>query len=86
MQLFNQITLVCDWWFNVDCGQAKAFADYSNGRLYQGQEVHLLDDQDVFQNTGAALVEAPRNAKRSHKRKMQKMAENREHTEFQGEV
>ncbi|OQV17725.1 hypothetical protein BV898_08182 [Hypsibius exemplaris] len=46
MSLFNQITLVCDWWFNVDCSQSKSLADYSNGRLYQGKDVVLLDNQD----------------------------------------
>ncbi|OQV26198.1 hypothetical protein BV898_00317 [Hypsibius exemplaris] len=41
--LFNQITLVCDWFFNVDCSQSGQFADYSNRRLYQGKDVVLLD-------------------------------------------
>ncbi|OQV14085.1 hypothetical protein BV898_11754 [Hypsibius exemplaris] len=43
--VFNQITLVCDWFFNVDCSQAAQFADYSNSRLYQGKDVVLLDNQ-----------------------------------------
>ncbi|OWA50688.1 hypothetical protein BV898_15197 [Hypsibius exemplaris] len=41
--LFNQITLVCDWFFNVDCSQSSQFADYSNSRLYQGKDVVFLD-------------------------------------------
>jgi len=45
MTLFNQITLICDWWYNVDCSQDKSFADYSNSRLYQDGLV-LLDNQD----------------------------------------
>ena len=47
-QLFNQITLTCDWWFNVDCSQAKQFYDYSNTRLYAGEDVTLLDNQNVY--------------------------------------
>jgi hypothetical protein len=58
MTLYNQITLVCDWWFNVDCSQAKSFQDYSNSRLYQGADVPLLDNQDVASATGAVAVVA----------------------------
>jgi len=47
MTLFNQITLVCDWWFNIDCSQAKQFYDYSNSRLYQ-EGVVLLDDEPDY--------------------------------------
>ncbi|XP_055340681.1 uncharacterized protein LOC129589825 [Paramacrobiotus metropolitanus] len=55
MTLFNQITLVCDWWFNIDCAQAKQFYDYSNSRLYQ-EGVALLDDEPDYTMaiTGAA--------------------------------
>ncbi|GAU88079.1 hypothetical protein RvY_00840 [Ramazzottius varieornatus] len=48
MTLFNQITLVCDWFYNVDCSQARQFYDYSNSRLYQ-EGVALLDDQNDFE-------------------------------------
>ncbi|XP_055340658.1 uncharacterized protein LOC129589805 [Paramacrobiotus metropolitanus] len=59
MTLFNQITLVCDWWFNIDCTQAKNFYDYSNSRLYQ-EGVVLLDDEPEYTMaiTGAA-AQAP---------------------------
>lgn len=67
LQLFNQITLVCDWFWNVDCGQSKNFVDYSNSRLYQGPDVHLLDDQDVFASSGA--VQVVNNAPRTRKNK-----------------
>jgi hypothetical protein len=40
--LFNQITLICDWFFNVDCAQATKYYDYSNSRLYKPDQV-LLD-------------------------------------------
>ncbi|XP_055355182.1 uncharacterized protein LOC129600664 [Paramacrobiotus metropolitanus] len=53
MSVFNQITLVCNWWFDVDCSKAASFYDYSNSRLYQGADVPLLDDV-VRKMTGAA--------------------------------
>ncbi|OQV13993.1 hypothetical protein BV898_11765 [Hypsibius exemplaris] len=56
MTVFNQITLVCDWWYNVDCSQAKQFYDYSNTRLYQGVDVVLLDNQDVY-NGGEGVAD-----------------------------
>lgn len=40
--IFNQITLTCDWFYNVDCGRATRFYDYSNPRLYHENWV-LLD-------------------------------------------
>ncbi|XP_055344090.1 uncharacterized protein LOC129592143 [Paramacrobiotus metropolitanus] len=57
MTLFNQITLICDWWFNVDCSQAKQFYDYSNSRLYQ-EGVVLLDDQPDYVMTVTGAVQA----------------------------
>ncbi|XP_055343633.1 uncharacterized protein LOC129591830 [Paramacrobiotus metropolitanus] len=41
--VFNQITLVCDWFFNVNCPVANGFFDYSNPRIYR-QDLHLFDD------------------------------------------
>ncbi|OQV17708.1 hypothetical protein BV898_08165 [Hypsibius exemplaris] len=41
---FNQITLICDYWYNVDCGQSAQFVDYSNSRLYAGEKSIFLDD------------------------------------------
>jgi len=32
--VFNQITLVCDSWFNVDCGRSIEFENFANSRLY----------------------------------------------------
>lgn len=59
-QLFNQITLVCDWWYNVDCKHAKEFYDYSNKRLYTGSDSVFLDDENdyVFGATGAVQSSA----------------------------
>ncbi|OQV23186.1 hypothetical protein BV898_02919 [Hypsibius exemplaris] len=41
--LFNQITLVCDWWYNVNCPNSVAWVDYSNPRIYR-QDLRLFDD------------------------------------------
>lgn len=54
MTLFNQITLTCVWWYDVDCNQAKNFYDYSNSRLYAGDDVRFLDDQMDY--AGAATA------------------------------
>jgi hypothetical protein len=65
-QLFNQITLVCDWWYNVDCSQAESFYDYSNSRLYISKDVHLLDDQDeIMEAIGAVAKPASSSASSS---------------------
>ncbi|XP_055340551.1 uncharacterized protein LOC129589727 [Paramacrobiotus metropolitanus] len=55
MTLFNQITLICDWFFNVDCTKVRQFYDYSNSRLYQ-ENSPLLDDEPEYVQvaTGAA--------------------------------
>ncbi|OQV17695.1 hypothetical protein BV898_08153 [Hypsibius exemplaris] len=45
LTLFNQITLICDYFYNVDCAQSAQFADYSNGRLYAGEKSIFLDDR-----------------------------------------
>ncbi|XP_055343800.1 mucin-2-like [Paramacrobiotus metropolitanus] len=58
MTVFNQITLTCDWFFNVDCSKAQNFYDYSNSRLYHDEWV-LLDDSQVTQQLGA-VAEPPR--------------------------
>ena len=50
-QLYNQITLVCDWFFNVDCSKSAQFENYSNSRL-DDATAKLLDD-DL---TGVAAV------------------------------
>ncbi|GAU92859.1 hypothetical protein RvY_04885 [Ramazzottius varieornatus] len=42
--LFNQITLVCDWWYNVpSCDQAKNYYNYANSRLYLQNGAKLFD-------------------------------------------
>ncbi|XP_055342459.1 uncharacterized protein LOC129591006 [Paramacrobiotus metropolitanus] len=72
MTVFNQISLVCDWWFNVDCRQSIHFYDYSNSRLYRGQDVVLLDNQDIIEI--AQMVEddldMPRKTTKAPQRRM----------------
>ncbi|XP_055341023.1 mucin-19-like isoform X2 [Paramacrobiotus metropolitanus] len=42
--LFNQITLVCDWWYNVNCDKSISYYSYSNPRLYQEHVLFLYDN------------------------------------------
>jgi len=59
MTMFNQITLVCDWWYNIDCSKAKSFYDYSNSRLYQNAMPFLDDENDyVMAVTGAVAAQS----------------------------
>ncbi|OWA53162.1 hypothetical protein BV898_17596 [Hypsibius exemplaris] len=37
--VFNQVTLVCDYWFNVDCDRSVELADFANSRLYTNREL-----------------------------------------------
>ncbi|GAU95593.1 hypothetical protein RvY_07189 [Ramazzottius varieornatus] len=32
--IFNQITLICDAWYNVDCANSPQYESYANSRLY----------------------------------------------------
>ncbi|XP_055340982.1 uncharacterized protein LOC129590033 [Paramacrobiotus metropolitanus] len=54
MTVFNQITLVCHWFWDVDCSLSETFYDYSNSRLYQENAV-LLDNETTYQETAAAI-------------------------------
>ncbi|XP_055340553.1 uncharacterized protein LOC129589729 [Paramacrobiotus metropolitanus] len=57
MTVFNQITLTCHWFWDVDCSKSTDFYDYSNSRLYQN--VPLLDDEPSY--TGARRKRAAQN-------------------------
>ncbi|XP_055338928.1 uncharacterized protein LOC129588638 [Paramacrobiotus metropolitanus] len=35
--VFNQVTLNCDWWYNVDCANSPKFEQFANIRLYTDQ-------------------------------------------------
>ncbi|GAU88672.1 hypothetical protein RvY_01322 [Ramazzottius varieornatus] len=37
--VFNQLTLVCDYWYNVDCVSSKEFSNFANSRLYTDQQL-----------------------------------------------
>jgi len=41
--IFNQLTLVCDYYFNVDCNKAQSLENFANSRLYQDPPVPLFD-------------------------------------------
>jgi len=70
MTLFNQITLICDAWYNVDCSQSAQFVDYSNSRLYAGADSIFLDNQDDAPASDAAPAAAAAPApKKSGKKK-----------------
>lgn len=56
LQIFNQITLVCHWFWDVDCSKAQDFYEYSNSRLYQGHDVPLLDNEDSYVAPEAAAA------------------------------
>ncbi|XP_055336676.1 uncharacterized protein LOC129587107 [Paramacrobiotus metropolitanus] len=59
MTVFNQITLVCHWFWDVDCSKSETFYDYSNSRLYQENAV-LLDDETTYEETAAAISASPK--------------------------
>ena len=52
LQLFNQITLICDRFYNIDCSKSAQFENYSNSRLAD-KDAKLLDDE-IIEATGAA--------------------------------
>lgn len=39
--LFNNVYLVCDWWYNVDCSLQDARANYANKNLYKDPKTLL---------------------------------------------
>ncbi|OWA52640.1 hypothetical protein BV898_17087 [Hypsibius exemplaris] len=54
--LFNQITLVCDYYYNVDCSRSSQFVDYSNTRLYHN-DWPLFDDAPDVAATAATTIQ-----------------------------
>lgn len=72
--VFNQITLVCDSWFNVDCERSLDYEDFANSRLYTDQplfdtppadyvapsQLILLQNQGVSQQATPAPAPKPR--------------------------
>ncbi|GFS85327.1 chitin-binding type-2 domain-containing protein [Nephila pilipes] len=38
--IFNQESFVCDWWFNVNCGETPAHYD-RNGNLFRGSDIGI---------------------------------------------
>ncbi|OQV12594.1 hypothetical protein BV898_13159 [Hypsibius exemplaris] len=68
---FNQITLICDYFFNVDCSQSAQFVEYSNARLYAGENAIFLDNQAEV-SAGASLPAAATLPKKSGGKKKSK--------------
>lgn len=76
-QIFNQITLVCHWFWDVDCSKAQTYYDFSNSRLYQGHDVPLLDNEDSYVVADALGAVAPAEgapAKKGEKKNKKKAA------------
>ncbi|GAU87645.1 hypothetical protein RvY_00460 [Ramazzottius varieornatus] len=46
--IFSQITLTCDWWYNVDCSVSDKFLTYGNSRIQaHSEDVPLFDSPPV---------------------------------------
>lgn len=58
--VFNQLTLICDYFFNVDCTRSKEFEDFANSRLYRA-DLPLFDTKPERPQTvdNAIVVSAP---------------------------
>ncbi|XP_055354784.1 U-scoloptoxin(01)-Er1a-like [Paramacrobiotus metropolitanus] len=57
--LFNQVTLVCDYFFNVDCQRFTSYEDFANSRLYTDQPLFDTPPNDyVPPGVGAAQIVA----------------------------
>lgn len=60
--IFNQLTLVCDAWYNVDCGLSGEYSSFANSRLYTNQPLFDTPPADyVIQNQNKAAVSQPAN-------------------------
>jgi hypothetical protein len=55
--VFNQITLICDAWFNVECARSGEFVDFANSRLYT--------DKPLFDTPPADYVAPSQKPKKS---------------------
>jgi len=55
--IFNQITLICDAWFNVDCSKSLDYENFANSRLYTDQPLFDTPPADyVAPSQSAALA------------------------------
>ncbi|XP_055354275.1 uncharacterized protein LOC129599931 [Paramacrobiotus metropolitanus] len=58
--VFNQVTLVCDYWFNVDCSRSQELENFANSRLYTDQDLFDTPPADyVIPGTAGAAAAAP---------------------------
>ncbi|XP_055356215.1 U-scoloptoxin(01)-Er1a-like [Paramacrobiotus metropolitanus] len=63
--LFNQITLVCDYFFNVDCERFSSYVDFANSRLYTDQPLFDTPPNDWIPSNlrgSAALSITPKSS------------------------
>ncbi|XP_055344759.1 U-scoloptoxin(01)-Er1a-like [Paramacrobiotus metropolitanus] len=71
--VFNQVTLVCDYFFNVDCSRFAAYEDFANARLYSNQQLFDTPPADYIPpgvgapEIVAAAPSSKKNAKKESK-------------------
>ncbi|XP_055349146.1 translation initiation factor IF-2-like [Paramacrobiotus metropolitanus] len=66
--VFNQITLVCDYFFNVDCPRSQEFENFANSRLYTNQDLFDTPPADYVppqSSQSGQIVAQPSRAKPS---------------------
>ncbi|XP_055342616.1 uncharacterized protein LOC129591109 [Paramacrobiotus metropolitanus] len=52
--IFNQITLVCDFFYNVECARSSEFVDFANSRLYSNGPLFESPPADYIPPTSDA--------------------------------
>ncbi|OQV25673.1 hypothetical protein BV898_00605 [Hypsibius exemplaris] len=55
--VFNQITLVCDSWYNVDCQRSIELEDFANSRLYTNQPLFDSPPADYVSPSQLVLLQ-----------------------------
>jgi len=70
--IFNQITLICDKWYNVDCGRSIELENFANSRLYTDKPLfdsppagYIAPSQQIAGTVNVAHVSAARAPARS---------------------
>jgi len=53
--VFNQVTLICDYYFNVDCSKSKQYENFANSRLYTDQPLFDTPPADYVVPAMAAI-------------------------------
>jgi len=55
--VFNQITLVCDSWYAVDCDKSGDYENYANSRLYTNQPLFDTPPADYVSPSQLVLLQ-----------------------------